>query len=192
MLKILRPAIILFALLSIMTGIIYPLAVTAVAQVAFPSKADGSIIYRAGRSVGSELIGQPFTDPKYFWGRPSATSGFPYNAMASGGSNLGPTNPALADAVKARVVALQAADPGNKLPIPVDLVTASASGLDPDISPAAALYQVSRVARARGMTGMTQEQLKSLVARQTGKKWLGILGEERVCVLKINLDLDAR
>ena len=185
----LRPALVIFALLSILTGIIYPLVVTGIAQVAFPSKANGSIIYKDGKAVGSELIGQAFTDPKYFWGRPSATSSFPDNAMASGGSNLGPTNPALADAVKARAAALLAADPGNTAPIPVDLLTASASGLDPDISPDAAIYQAARVARARGMS---EDKVKELIARNTKGRWLGLLGEKRVNVLKLNLDLDSR
>ncbi len=188
MLKNLKPAIVILALLSVLTGIIYPLFVTAIAQLAFPSKANGSIIYKDGRAVGSELIGQAFSDPKYFWGRPSATSGYPDNAMSSGGSNLGPTNPALADAVKVRASALLAADPGNKSPIPVDLVTASGSGLDPHISPAAALYQVPRVARARGLS---EEMLKGLVAKHTEKRQFGLLGEERVNVLELNLELDA-
>jgi len=188
MLKNLKQAVVILALLSVLTGIIYPLLVTAVAQLAFPSKANGSIIYKDGKAVGSELIGQAFSDPKYFWGRPSATSGYPDNAMASGGSNLGPTNPALADAVKARAIALLAADSDNKSPIPVDLVTASASGLDPHISPAAALYQVPRVARARGLS---EEMLKGLVAKHTENRQLGLLGEERVNVLELNLELDA-
>lgn len=188
MLENLKPPIIIFVLLSLLTGIIYPLVVTGMAQVAFPSNANGSIIYKAGRAVGSELIGQAFTDPKYFWGRPSATSGFPDNALASGGSNLGPTNPALADAVKARAAALRAADHGNSSPIPVDLITASGSGLDPHISPAAAMYQVPRVARARGMS---EGKVKELVSKNTEGRWLGLLGEERVNVLKLNLNLDS-
>lgn len=183
-----RPAIVIFALLSLLTGLIYPSVVTVIAQLAFPSKANGSIIVKDGRPVGSGLIGQPFSDPKYFWGRPSATSGFPDNAMASGGSNLGPTNPALADAVKARAAALLAADPGNTASIPVDLLTASGSGLDPHISPAAAMYQVPRVARLRGLS---QDSVKELVARHTEKRFLGLLGEERVNVLKLNLALNA-
>ena len=189
MIRSFRPAIVIFALLSALTGIIYPLVVTGIAQVAFPSKANGSIVYKDGKAVGSELIGQAFTDPKYFWGRPSATSGFPDNAMESGGSNLGPTNPALADEVKIRAKALLAADPGDALPIPVDLLTASASGLDPDISPAAAMYQAARVARARGMS---EDKVKELIARNTEGRWLGLLGEERVNLLKLNLDLDSR
>ena len=188
MLKNLKQAVVILALLSVLTGIIYPLFVTAVAQLAFPSKANGSIIYKDGRAVGSELIAQDFSDPKYFWGRPSATSGYPDNAMASGGSNLGPTNPALADAVKARVSALRAADPGNTSPIPVDIVTASGSGLDPHISPAAALYQVSRIARARGLS---EEMLRGLVAKHTENRQFGLLGEERVNALELNIELDA-
>lgn len=189
MIKNIKPALIIFAALSVITGIIYPVFVTGIAQVAFPSKANGSIIYENMRAKGSELIGQSFTDPKYFWGRPSATSGFPDNAMASGGSNLGPTNPALAEAVKARVTALIAADPGNNSPIPVDLITASGSGLDPDISPASAMYQAARVARARGMS---EDKVSELISRNTEGRWLGLLGEERVNVLKLNLDLDLR
>ena len=183
-----RPAIVIFALLSVLTGLIYPLVVTGVAQVAFPTRANGSIIYRDGKAVGSELLGQSFTDPKYFWGRPSATSSFPDNAMASGGSNLGPTNPALADAVKARAAALLAADPGNSEPIPVDLLTASGSGLDPHISPAAAMYQAARVARLRGLP---EEKVMELVTKNTEGRWLGLLGEVRVNVLELNLELDA-
>jgi potassium-transporting ATPase KdpC subunit len=188
MLKSLRPAIVIFVLLSVLTGLVYPSVITAVAQLAFPSKANGSIIYRDGKPIGSELIGQAFSDPKYFWGRPSATSGYPDNAMASGGSNLGPTNPALADAVKARAAALLAADPDNIAPIPVDLITTSGSGLDPHISPAAALYQVPRVARLRGIS---ENKVKELVAGNTEVRSLGLLGEERVNVLKLNLELDA-
>src|SRR5512137_2230192 len=150
MLRQLRIAIISFALLTIVTGLLYPIAVTAVAQVAFPWQANGSLIMKEGEPVGSALIGQPFDAPKYFWGRLSATSPYPYNAAASSGSNLGPTNPALIDEVKARVDALRAADPTNAAPIPVDLVTSSGSGLDPDISVAAAQYQAARVAAARG------------------------------------------
>ncbi len=145
-----RPALMAILIFTLLTGVIYPLVVTGIAQLVFPHQANGSLIVNNGQAVGSELIGQPFDDPKYFWGRLSATSPFPYNAAASSGSNLGPTNPALLDAVKARIAALKAADPTNTQPIPVDLVTASGSGLDPDISVAAALYQVPRVARARG------------------------------------------
>jgi len=188
MLKTLRPAIVIFALLSVLTGLIYPAIVTAIAQVAFPSKANGSIIYKDGNAVGSELIGQAFSDSNYFWSRPSATSSFPDNATSSGGSNLGPTNPALTDAVKARVSALQAADPGNTSAIPADIVTASASGLDPHISPAAVLYQVPRVARARGLS---EDVVKGLVEKHTEKRQFGLLGEERVNVLELNIELDA-
>ena len=188
----LRPAIVLLALLTVITGVVYPLVVTLVAQVAFPRQANGSLVVRGDRTgddvVGSALIGQPFDDPKYFWGRLSATTPFAYNAAASSGSNLGPLNPALTDAVKARVEALRAADPGNESPIPVDLVTASGSGLDPDISPAAAAWQVGRVARARGLDPAT---VQALVARYTeGRQW-GFLGEARVNVLAVNLALDA-
>jgi len=186
-----KPAIVLLALLTVITGVVYPLAVTVVAQVAFPRQANGSLVVRSDRTddiVGSALIGQPFDDPKYFWGRLSATAPFAYNAAASSGSNLGPLNPALTDAVKARVDALRAADPGNQSPIPVDLVTASGSGLDPDISPAAAAWQVGRVARARGLDPAT---VQALVARYTeGRQW-GFLGEARVNVLALNLALDA-
>jgi len=148
---LIRPAVTLFILLSVITGLIYPLLVTGIGQALFPQQAAGSLIERDGKLVGSRLIGQPFTDPKYFWGRPSATSPYAYNAAASGGSNLGPLNPALKAAVESRVKALRIADPGNAAPVPVDLVTASASGLDPHISPAAAEYQVTRVAQARGL-----------------------------------------
>jgi len=185
--SIVRPAVVLLALLTVLTGLLYPLTVTGLAQVFFPAQANGSLIRSNGQVVGSALIGQPFDDPRYFWGRPSATSPFPYNAAASSGSNLGPSNPALADAVKARIAALRAADPGNTQPIPVDLVTASASGLDPDISVAAALYQVPRVARARGMSVAAVSQL---VTRYTEGRQLGFLGEPRVNVLKLNLALD--
>jgi K+-transporting ATPase ATPase C chain len=185
---VLRPAIALFLLLSVVTGLLYPMAVTGIAQAAFPAQANGSLILRDGRAVGSRLIGQPFTDPKHFWGRPSATSPMPYNAANSSGSNLGPSNPALAEAVKARVAALRAADPGNPAPVPVDLVTASASGLDPHISRAAADYQLARVARARGVD---ESRLRALVDRHTEGAWLGFIGEPRVNVLVLNLALDA-
>ncbi len=178
-----------FLAFTLLTGCIYPLVVTEIAQFTMPTQAYGSLVIVDGKIRGSELIGQSFTDPKYFWGRPSATSGFPDNAMASGGSNLGPTNPALAEAVKARVTALIAADPGNNSPIPVDLITASGSGLDPDISPASAMYQAARVARARGMS---EDKVSELISRNTEGRWLGLLGEERVNVLKLNLDLDLR
>ena len=185
---IVRPALVLFVLLSALTGLIYPMAVTGVAKTAFPAQADGSLIVLDGTVVGSKLIGQNFSDPKHFWGRPSATAPQPYNASASGGSNQGPLNPALTDAVKARVEALRAADPDNVAPVPVDLVTASASGLDPDISPAAAQYQAARVARVRGMP---LSQVQSLIDRNTQKPLLGFLGESRVNVLALNIALDA-
>jgi len=188
----LRPAIVLLALLTVITGVVYPLVVTLVAQVAFPRQANGSLVVRSGRSddvVGSALIGQPFDDPKYFWGRPSATSPFGYNAASSSGSNLSPTNPALIKSVQERVDALRAADPGNTAPVPVDLVTASGSGLDPHISPAAALYQVNRVAKARKLDPAA---VQLLVEQHTEGRWLGILGEPRVNVLGLNLALDAK
>ena len=184
-----RPALVLLIVLSVLTGLIYPAVVTGVAQLVFPRQANGSLIVRDGKVVGSSLIGQPFDDPKYFWGRPSATSPFPYNAAASSGSNQGPTNPALYDAVKGRVEALRAADPGNATPVPVDLVTASGSGLDPHISPAAALYQVGRVARARKLD---EPAVRQLVERHTEGRQLGFLGESRVNVLMLNLALDGR
>lgn len=184
----LRPALILICLLSLLTGVLYPLAVTGAAQALFPAEAAGSLVLRQGQPVGSALIGQNFSAPGYFWGRPSATSPTPYNASASGGSNLGPLNPALTDAVKARIAALRAADPGNTAPVPVDLVTASASGLDPHISPAAADHQVARVARVRGFsTG----QVQALVAQHTTQPTWGFLGEASVNVLALNLALDA-
>jgi K+-transporting ATPase ATPase C chain len=184
---IIRRAIVIFVLLSVMTGIIYPLVVTGIAGLAFPRQAQGSVIVRNGKPVGSELIGQSFSDPKYFWSRPSATSPQPYNGTGSNGSNLGPLNPALIDAVKARIQALQAADPGNRAPVPVDLVTASASGLDPHISVAAARYQISRVARARGLK---ISALQALVAAHTQGRLGGFIGEPRVNVLRLNLALD--
>jgi K+-transporting ATPase ATPase C chain len=182
-----------FALLTLITGLVYPLLVTGVAQLIFPFRANGSILVRDGRAVGSELIGQAFDDPRYFWGRLSATGDFPYNAFnaetltGSSGSNYGPLNPALLDAVRARVEALRAADPGNTTPIPVDLVTASGSGLDPHISVAAALYQVPRVARERGVS---EDQVRALVEEYTQGRQFGFLGEPRVNVLLLNLALD--
>ena len=188
LLPLLRPALSLFVLLSVVTGIAYPLAVTAIAKVAFADTAAGSLIVRDGKAVGSRLIGQNFSDAKYFWGRPSATATLPYNASASGGSNLGPLNPALTDAVKERIETLKAADPGNSQAIPADLVTASASGLDPHISPAAAHYQIERVARARNIDAA---RLKALVARHTEERQWGVFGQARVNVLELNLALDS-
>lgn len=189
LLATLRPALLLFTLLSALTGLAYPLLVTAAAQWLFPGQANGSLLAGAdGRPLGSRLIGQAFTDPGHFWGRPSASAGRPYNAMASGGSNLGPRNPALAQAVAERVAALRAADPGNLAPVPVDLVTASASGLDPEISPAAARYQAGRVARARGLP---EDAVRALVEGQVQQPALGFVGAPRVNVLALNLALDA-
>jgi K+-transporting ATPase ATPase C chain len=185
---VIRPALVLLGLLTLLTGFAYPLVVTGVAQAAFPKQANGSLVLRDGKVVGSALLGQPFSDPRYFWGRPSATSPVPYDGRASSGSNLGPANPALVDAVKARVAALRAADPGNDAPVPVDLVTASASGLDPHVSPAAAEYQVRRVARARHLD---EARVRALVAAHTEQRTLGVLGERRVDVLALNLALDA-
>jgi len=182
-----RPALMAILIFTLITGVIYPLLVTGVAQLVFPRQANGSLIIVNGQAVGSDLIGQAFDDPKYFWGRLSATSPFPYNAAASSGSNLGPSNPALLEAVKARIAALKAADPANTQPIPVDLVTASGSGLDPDISVAAALYQVPRVARARGMS---EAVVITLVNQYKEGRQFGFLGEARVNVLKLNLALD--
>jgi K+-transporting ATPase ATPase C chain len=187
MFKQLRPVLMIFLLLTVATGIVYPLIVTGVAQLVFPEKANGSLIQKEGGYAGSELIGQPFDDPKYFWGRLSATPDFPYNSASSSGSNLGPSNPALVDAVKARVEALQKADPGNQSSIPIDLVTSSGSGLDPHVSPAAALYQVPRVARARGLS---EDQVRHLVEKFTEPRQWGFLGEPTVNVLKLNLALD--
>lgn len=184
---ILRPALVVFAILSIVTGLAYPYATTGVAQLLFPHQANGSLIEQDGRVLGSSLIGQQFSSPKYFWGRLSATAPMPYNAAASGGSNLGPRNPALSDAAKARIEALHAADPGNSRPIPVDLISASGSGLDPDISIAAADYQIERVARARNLS--TVEVAKRVQAH-TRRPFFALLGEPVVNVLALNLDLD--
>jgi len=186
--RMLRNAAMLLLLMTVITGIAYPLLVTGLAQAVFPVQANGSLLAKDGKPIGSALIGQPFTASKYFWGRPSATAPQAYNGTASNGSNLGPTNPALADAVRQRIAALQAADPGNTAPIPVDLVTASGSGLDPEISPAAAQYQLARVARARGLP---LAEVQALVARCTRGRQLGVLGEPRVNVLELNLALDA-
>jgi len=187
--KLLRQSLLMLLLLTLVTGVIYPLAVTGISQIAFARTANGSVIERDGKPLGSELIGQSFTDLKYFWPRPSATSPFPNNPSSSGASNLGPTNAALTDAVRQRLDALRAADPDNTAPVPVDLVTASASGVDPDISPAAAQYQLARVARARGMAAA---DVATLVERATEGRQLVVLGEPRVNVLKLNLLLDGK
>ncbi len=184
---LLRPALVLFATLSVLTGLAYPALITGLAHVLFSEAAGGSLVRVGERTLGSALIGQPFADPGHFWSRPSATAPMAYNAAASSGSNQGPLNPALADAVRARIAALRAADPGNTAPVPADLVTASGSGLDPHISPAAALYQASRVARARGMS---EGAVRSLIEARTESRQLGLLGEPRVNVLLLNLDLD--
>jgi len=184
----LRPALVLFLLLTVLTGLLYPLLVTGLAQLLFPHQAAGSVLTRDGHAVGSRLIGQSFSDPRYFWSRPSATTPQPYNGTASTGSNLGPLNPALLDAVRTRIAALHAADPDNHLPVPVDLVTASGSGLDPEVSVAAASYQAARVARARGLA---PERVQALIAQHTEGRLLGVLGEPRVNVLELNLALDA-
>ena len=185
----LRPALTSLVLFTLITGVVYPLVVTGLAQAIFPFQADGSLIVKDGKVVGSALIGQPFHEPKYFWGRPSATSPFGYNAASSSGSNLSPTNPDLIKAVLGRVEALRAVDPGNTAPVPVDLVTASGSGLDPHISPAATLYQVSLVARERRLSPDT---VRALVERHTEGRFLGLLGEARVNVLALNLALDGK
>jgi K+-transporting ATPase ATPase C chain len=184
-----RPALVSLVLLSVVTGLAYPAIVTVVAQLVFPRQANGSLIVKDGKAIGSSLIGQTFDDPKYFWGRPSATSPFGNNAGASSGSNLSPTNPDLIKAVQGRVDTLRAADPGNTSPVPVDLVTASGSGLDPDISPAAAFYQVGRVARARKLD---EAAVRDLVERHVEGRQLGLLGEPRVNVLVLNLALDGK
>lgn len=186
--KMIHPLLASFAAMTLLTGVAYPLVVTGVGKVLFPTETSGSLLTKNGKVVGSALIGQNFTDPKYFWGRPSATGPMPYNAANSSGSNLGPTNPALLDAVKSRIAALKAADPTNTGPVPVDLVTASGSGLDPHITVAAADYQVGRVARLRGLPVV---RVRQLVAQNTEDRQLGVLGEPRVNVLKLNLALDA-
>ena len=183
-----RPALVMIVLMTILLGGLYPVAVTAIASVIFPWQANGSVIEQDGKAVGSALIGQPFADPGHFWSRPSATSPYPYNASSSSGSNLGPLNPALTDAVTARVKALRDADPDNTAPVPADLVTASASGLDPHISPAAAEYQVARVAKARHLD---PAQVRALVQQFTEGRQLGFLGEPRVNVLRLNMQLDS-
>lgn len=185
--NILRPALVIFVLLTALTGIGYPLVVTGVAKALFPAQAAGSLIERDGKTIGSTLIGQNFSDPRHFWGRPSATAPMANNASASGGSNQGPLNPALVEAVKGRIEALRAADPGNTKPVPVDLVTTSASGLDPHISPAAALYQVPRIARVRNLAVARVEEL---VNQSTEGRVAGLFGEPRVNVLALNLKLD--
>jgi K+-transporting ATPase ATPase C chain len=187
--KVFRPALVLFALLSVLCGAIYPALVTGIGHVAFPHQATGSLVASDGRLVGSSLIGQSFTSARYFWGRPSATSPMPDNAAGSGGSNQGPTNPALLDAVTDRIAALRKADPGNRAPIPVDLVTASSSGLDPDISVAAAEYQARRVAAARGVP---EQRVRALIDARRTDRVLGLFGEPRVNVLALNLALDGK
>ena len=184
---LIRPAVSLFVVMTLITGVAYPLLVTGVASVAFPTQAAGSLVVKDGKAIGSTLIGQQFSEPKYFWGRPSATSPMANNASGSSGSNLGPLNPALVDAVKGRISALRAADPGNTAPVPVDLVTTSASGLDPHLSVAGADYQAARVARVRGMA---PGAVRTLIAQHTEGRLLGLLGEPRVNVLALNLELD--
>lgn len=187
--SLLRPVALFLGLFTLLAGVVYPLVVTGVARLAFPDRARGSLVEVEGRAVGSHLIGQAFAEPRYFWGRPSATSAKPYDGAASTGSNLGPTNPALVTAVRARVEAFRAADPEQgTAPIPIDLVTTSGSGLDPDVSPAAALYQVRRVARARGLP---EDCVRALVERHVEGRTFGVLGEPRVNVLELNLALDA-
>jgi potassium-transporting ATPase KdpC subunit len=184
---VLRPAMVLFLLLTLVCGVLYPYAITGIGQLAFTDQVNGSLIVRDGKTVGSSLIGQAFSSPKYFWGRPSATGPVPNNARASSGSNLGPLNPALMDAVKGRIDALKAADPANNAPIPVDLVTASASGLDPHISVAAALYQLPRIARERQLS---VDAIRTLIDQNTEAQYFGFFGEPRVNVLELNLALD--
>lgn len=186
--SIMRPALVLFGALTLLVGVLYPLAVTGIGKLAFPDQASGSLITRGGEVVGSALIGQSFSSPGYFWGRPSATGPMPNNAAGSSGANQGPLNPALRDAVEARIGALRAADPGNAAPVPVDLVTASASGLDPEVSLAAARYQAGRVAAARKLA---RARVDALVSAHTVGQSLGFFGEARVNVLKLNLALDA-
>jgi len=188
MLKQISIAVRMLALMTILTGLLYPLACTGLAQALFPFRANGSLIVKQGVVLGSELIGQPFGDPKYFWGRPSATTPFPDNALASSGSNLGPLNPTLAEAVKTRIATLRSADPKNLMPVPIDLVTASGSGLDPDISPAAAEFQLHRVAQARGMDEKT---VRDLIAQCMEWRQYTFFGEPGINVLKLNLALDA-
>jgi K+-transporting ATPase ATPase C chain len=187
--RYLRPGFSLIVLMTLVTGIIYPLIITGASKVAFATEARGSLVERDGRLIGSRLIGQNFTDPKYFWGRPSATSPQPYNGTASGGSNLGPLNPALIDKVKANAKALRDADPANSAAIPVELVTASTSGLDPDISPAAAYYQAGRVAQTRKIP---LDELRALIAAHRREPLLGVLGEPTINVLELNMALDQR
>ncbi len=186
-LKVIRPAVSLLALMTLLLGIVYPLVIAGAARFAFPRQAEGSLLYRDGKLIGSALIGQSFSDPKYFWGRPSATTPQPYNGLASTGSNLGPLNPALIEAVKANAKALHDADPDNRRPIPVDLVTASASGLDPDVSPAAAEYQAARVARVRHLE---PAQVEALIKAHVRERLFGIIGERRINILELNLALD--
>lgn len=189
MLSLVRPAGVLLLLFTLLTGVAYPLAVTVAAQALFPREANGSLVRAEGRAVGSSSIGQAWTDPGYFWGRPSATSAFPYDARASTGSNLGPSHPALVEAVRARIEALRAADPEQtSTPVPIDLVTTSGSGLDPNVSPAAALYQVPRIARVRGLDAA---RVRALVDANTEARAFGAIGEPRVNVLRLNLALDA-
>ncbi len=188
-LRTFRPAVSLLILMTALLGVVYPLAITGISRLVFPRQAAGSLISQNGKLIGSSLIGQSFSDPKYFWGRPSATAPQPYNGLGSTGSNLGPLNPALIDAVKANAKALHDADPDNRQPIPVELVTASASGLDPEIGPAAARYQAARVARARGIA---PEQLEALIAAHQQPRLFGFIGEPRVSVLKLNLALDSQ
>jgi potassium-transporting ATPase KdpC subunit len=187
LMRLTRPAVSLLIVMTVVLGLLYPLVVTLVAKVAFRGEADGSLVYRDGKLVGSTLIGQSFSDPKHFWGRPSATTPQPYNALASSASNLGPLNPALLKQVEDNVKTLRAADPDNRGPVPVDLVTASASGLDPHITPAAAYYQAARVARARSLP---VGQVDALIAAHEETAFLGVLGERRVNVLELNLALD--